>query len=64
MLRYFSEYCNRLFPSIDTEIKNAVRDAVKQIDMTQYSWFCSSLLNELSQGDIVDKIQFSIKNED
>lgn len=64
MIRYFCEYCNHLFPSIDTEIKNAVRDAVKQINMTQHSWFCSSLLNDLSQGDIVDKVPFSIKNED
>lgn len=64
MIRYFNDYCNQLFPSIDTEIKNAVRDAVMQIDMSQHSWFTSSLLDELSQGDILDKIPFSINNDD
>lgn len=64
MIRFFEDYCNQLFPSIDTTVKNAVRDAVKQIDMTKQPWFTLHLLEELSQGDILDKIPFSIIKDD
>lgn len=64
MIKFFEDYCNRLFPSIDTSVKNSVLDAIKQIDMTKTQWFMLNLLEELSQGDILDKIPFNIIQED
>lgn len=64
MIRFFENYCNQLFPSIDTEIKNAVRDEVSRINMTNSTWFMFHLLEKLSQGDILDKIPFTMMEED
>lgn len=64
MIEFFENYCNNLFPSVDTEIKNAVRTAVSQIDMTKSPWFMLHLLDELSQGDILNKIPFEIIEND
>lgn len=64
MIRFLNDYCNQLFPSIDTEIKNAVRDEVSKINMNNSTWFMSSLLEELSQGDILDKIPFTVMEDD
>lgn len=58
MIRFFEEYCNNLFPSVDTEVKNAIRDTVNGIDLSNSSWFMSNLLPELSQGDILNKLPF------
>ena len=64
MIRFFEDYCNQLFPSIDTEIKNAIRDEVSKINMTNSTWFMFRLLEELSQGDILDRIPFTIMQDD
>lgn len=64
MIRFFEDYCNQLFPSIDTEIKNAIRDEVSKINMTNSTWFMYRLLEELSQGDILDRIPFTIMQDD
>lgn len=64
MLRFFEEYCNQIFPSVDTEIKNAVRNAIKQINMDNKKWFMPQVLPELSQGDILSKLPFTIQKED
>ena len=64
MIRFFDDYCNQLFPSIDTEIKNAIRDEVSKINMTNSTWFMFRLLEELSQGDILDRIPFTIMQDD
>lgn len=64
MIKFFDDYCNRLFPSIDTSVKNSVLDAIKQIDMTKTPWFMNNLLDELSQGDILDRIPFNIIQDD
>lgn len=64
MLDFFEQYCNQIFPSVDTEVKNAVRTAVKQINMENHTWFMSSLLPNLSQGDILSNLPFSIQKED
>lgn len=64
MIDFFENYCNRLFPSIDTSVKNSVLEAIKQIDMTKSPWFMLNLLEELSQGDILDKIPFNITQDD
>lgn len=64
MIRFFEDYCNQLFPSIDTEIKNAIRDEVSKINMTNSTWFMLNLLEKLSQGDILDKIPFTITEDD
>lgn len=63
MIRFFKDYCNQLFPSIDTEIKNAVRTAVEQIDMSQKTWFMPKKLEDLSQGDIISDLPFTIQEE-
>ena len=57
-------YCNNLFPSVDTETKNAIRDFVKQINLDNTSWFMTNLLSELSQGDILNKIPFVITDDE
>lgn len=64
MIRFFEDYCDQLFPSIDTEIKNAIRDEVSKINMTNSTWFMFRLLEELSQGDILDRIPFTIMQDD
>lgn len=64
MIRFFEDYCNQLFPSIDTKIKNAIRDEVSKINMTNSTWFMFRLLEELSQGDILDRIPFTIMQDD
>ena len=64
MLRFFEEYCNQIFPSVDTEVKNAVRTAIKQVNMNNRNWFMPQLLPELSQGDILNKLPFTIQKED
>ena len=64
MIKFLEEYCNRLFPSVDTEIKNAVRHEVDQIDMTKSPWFMLNQLDVLSQGDILDKIPFLYMKDD
>lgn len=64
MIEFLEEYCNRLFPSVDTEIKNAVRNEVNQIDMTKSPWFMLNQLDVLSQGDILDKIPFPYMKDD
>lgn len=64
MIRFFEDYCNQLFPSIDTKIKNAIRDEVSKINMTNSTWFMYRLLEELSQGDILDRIPFTIMQDD
>jgi hypothetical protein len=64
MIKFFEDYCNRLFPSIDTSVKNSVLDAIKQIDMTKTPWFMNNLLEEISQGDILDRIPFNIIQDD
>lgn len=64
MINFLENYCNHLFPSVDTEVKNAVRHAVNQIDMTKSSWFMLNQLEILSQGDILDKIPFSYMKDD
>ncbi len=64
MLRFFEEYCNQIFPSVDTEIQNAVRTAIKQINMDNKNWFMPKLLPDLSQGDILSELPFTIQKED
>lgn len=64
MIRFFKDYCNQLFPSIDTEIKNAVRTAIEQIDMSQKTWFMPKVLEDISQGDIISDLPFTIQKED
>ena len=64
MIKFLEEYCNRLFPSVDTEIKNAVRHEVDQRDMTKSPWFMLNQLDVLSQGDILDKIPFLYMKDD
>lgn len=64
MLRFFEEYCNQIFPSVDTEVQNAVRTAIKQINMDNKNWFMPKLLPDLSQGDILSELPFTIQKED
>lgn len=64
MIDFLEQYCGRLFPSVDTEIKNSVRNEVNQIDMTKSPWFMLNTLEVLSQGDILDRIPFSYMKDD
>lgn len=64
MIRFFNDYCNQLFPSISTEVKNAVRQAVSNINMSHSTWFMSSLLSKISQGDIIDKLPFKYYSDE
>ena len=62
MLDKFIDYTNQIFPSIDTNIKNGIKDLINQFDISKPNWF-SKPLEILSQGDILDKIPFSYVDE-
>ncbi len=63
MLEKFIDYTYQIFPTIDTNIKNGIKDLMKQFDTTKPNWF-SRPLDILSQGDILDNIPFSYTNQD
>ena len=62
MLETFIQYANQIFPSIDTNVKNEIKELINQFDITKPNWFSKSL-EILSQGDILDKIPFIFMNE-
>ena len=55
MLETFIQYANQIFPSIDTNVKNEIKELINQFDITKPNWFSKSL-EILSQGDILDNI--------
>ena len=63
MLEKFIDYTYQIFPTIDTNIKNGIKDLMKQFDTTKPNWF-SRPLDILSQGDILENIPFSYTNQD
>lgn len=62
MLNKFIDYTYQIFPSIDTNTKNGIKELINQFDTTKPNWF-SKPLEVLSQGDILDNIPFSYVNE-
>lgn len=58
MINKFIEYTYQIFPSIDTNVKNGIKDLLSQFDTCNPNWFTKSL-PILSQGDILDNIPFS-----
>lgn len=63
MIEFFENYCNYLFPSVDTEIKQAIKKEVERIDMTKSPWFMLNKLEVLSQGDILNKLPFPYEKD-
>ena len=63
MIEFFENYCSYLFPSVDTEIKQAIRKEVEQLDMTKSLWFMLNKLEVLSQGDILNKLPFPYEKD-
>lgn len=61
MIEKFIEYTHQWFPSIDTNIKNGIKELIAQFDTSKPNWFSDSL-PILSQGDILDSVPFSYIN--
>ena len=59
----FIKYTNQVFPSIDSSIKESVREALNQFDINKFNWFSSNFLGGICQGDILDKIPFTIQDD-
>ena len=62
MIEKFIDYTYQIFPSIDTNIKNGIKELINQFDTSKPNWF-SRPLDILSQGDILDNIPFSYVDE-
>ena len=62
MLDKFIDYTYQIFPSIDTNTKNGIKELISQFNTEKPNWF-SSPLKTLSQGDILDNVPFSYVNE-
>ena len=43
-LEEFVNYCNQIFPAIDSSIKNSIKEALKQFDINKFSWFSTDSL--------------------
>lgn len=43
MLEIFIQYANQIFPSIDTNVKNEIKELINQFDITKPNWFSKSL---------------------
>lgn len=57
MIKEFIDYTYQIFPSIDTNVKNGIKDLIGQYDTFKPNWF-SDTLEILSQGDIIDSLPF------
>lgn len=61
-LKEFIDYTNQIFPSIDMSVKKSLKEALEQFDINKFSWFTMENLDGITQGDILDKIPFTIQN--
>lgn len=61
MIDKFIDYTYQIFPSIDTNVKNGIKELMAQFDTSKPNWFSNSL-PILSQGAILDNIPFSYIN--
>ena len=59
----FIKYTNQVFPSIDSSIKESVREALNQFEINKFNWFSSNFIGGICQGDILDKIPFTIQDD-
>lgn len=57
-LHEFIEYTNQIFPAIDMAIKQSMKDALEQFDISKFNWFTTEKIEGLTQGDILSKIPF------
>ena len=62
-LEEFINYCNQIFPAIDSSIKNNIKEALKQFNISKFSWFSTDSLGVVCQGDILNKIPFTFQEE-
>lgn len=62
MIRKFIDFSEEIFPSIDTTIKNEIKNYLSQFNTATPNWF-STNLEILSQGDIISKIPFIHMND-
>ena len=61
MISKFIDYTYQIFPSIDTNTKNGIKQLIEQFDTKKPNWYSNNLEN-LSQGDILDNIVFTYIN--
>lgn len=62
-LEEFINYSNQIFPAIDSSIKNSIKDALRQFDISKFSCFSTNELGGICQGDILNKIAFTFQEE-
>ena len=60
----FIKYANKLFPYIDMETKETLKNALNQFDTTKFNWFTIERLEGITQGDILNKIPFIWQDDD
>lgn len=58
MIKEFIDYTYQIFPSIDTNTKNGIKELIGQYDTNKPNWF-SDTLDNISQGDIIENLPFS-----
>ena len=59
MIKELIKFTAELFPSISPYTKDSVMNAINQFNYDELEWFTPTILKELSQGDIIDKLPFT-----
>ncbi len=63
MISEFFNFVQELFPSISPYTKESVKKAIEQFNIDSLEWFMPSIIDNLSQGDIIDCLPFSFIDE-
>lgn len=63
MISEFFNFVQELFPSISPYTKESVKKAIEQFNVDSLEWFMPSIIDNLSQGDIIDCLPFSFIDE-
>lgn len=64
MIKELVEFVTELFPSISPYTKESVMNAIEQFKYENIEWFMPNTLDNLAQGDIIEKLPFSFSDED
>jgi len=63
MIKELIEFTTELFPSISPYTKENVNKAIEQFDYEKLEWFKTNTIEDIAQGDIIEKLPFTFTNE-
>lgn len=63
MIKDFIQFTKELFPSINPYTKDKVDEAIRQFNYDSLEWFTTKRLDQVSQGDIIEKLPFIFIND-